>query len=155
MLSRSEVEALAAAASNEERSLGRTIAGAARLIARQLDRPYATMSQEQRDLQARLTAVVAVETTPDEIYQLHQVMHLLHGYSKRMWPDPAVEQLRRYKAPEHVEKPKPDVIIREIVTGGHGPSSQGHGADGGGEDHPRDHAGGETEADQNEGQTET
>lgn len=155
MLSRSEVQALADAASSEERALGRAIAGAARLIADQIDRPYVTMSQEQRDLQARLAAVVAVETTPDDIYQLHQLMHLLHGYSKRMWPDPAVEQLRRYKAPEHVEKPKPDVVIREIVTGRNRSGSQGHGAVGGGENPPGNHAGGETEADQGEGQAET
>lgn len=112
----------------EEAVLGNTLAKVAEALATALgDRKYMEMSVAQREFQARVASVVAASTTKEGAYQLHQLIHLLHGYGRKMWPDPRVEAMRALRnETDPKEQTKPDVVIKESL---HAPEGRGEDSD--------------------------
>lgn len=119
MISKTEIEELAASSDELALSVGAYLLAAARILSRKIDKTYPNLSQEQKLFQARVAANVVGGTTPKDLKQLHDLLHLIHGYSRRYHPDPNVAALEAAKnQPPESTKGVPDVVIEEDLDGG-------------------------------------
>ncbi len=115
-ITKEEIARQAAAALPIEKNLANLAITLATVLGDALQRrSHRQLTLAEQDMQARLAAVIVTGSTPAGIEQLHNLLHLIAGYAKRQWPDPALQTLRALRVSPPEKAGPPDVIVREHI----------------------------------------